>query len=102
MREEMRSQEERTREEMRLQEERTREEMRLQEERMRKQMRSDNEQLRELIRSESEQTRAEIQRLADAFVSHYHDADGNIRFQVPPAVVWALPGCPPWPPRRPG
>ena len=69
----LRSENEQTREQMRLQEERTREEMRLQEERT-----------RELIRSESEATRAEIRRLADALVSHHHEADGSIVFRIPP------------------
>ena len=56
---------------------------------LREEMRESNrilrEEMRELIGSESEQTRAEIRRLADAMLSHFHDEDGNSRFSVPPA-----------------
>ena len=53
-------------------------------EEMRAEIRESNQQLRELIRSESEATRAEIRRLADALVSHHHEADGSIVFRIPP------------------
>ena len=38
----------------------------------------------EMSRAEHEATRAEIRRLIDALLSHSHDADGNIRFPIPP------------------
>ena len=38
----------------------------------------------EISRAEHEATRAEIRRLIDALLSHSHDADGNIRFPIPP------------------
>lgn len=38
----------------------------------------------EMSRAEHEATRAEIRRLTDALLSHSHDADGNIRFPIPP------------------
>ncbi len=53
-------------------------------EEMRAEIRESNQQLRELIRSESEATRGEIGRLADALVSHHHEADGSIVFRIPP------------------
>ncbi|MYC35859.1 MAG: hypothetical protein F4X66_02940 [Chloroflexi bacterium] len=53
-------------------------------EEMRAEIRESNQQLRELIRSESEATRGEIRRLADALVSHHHEADGSIVFRIPP------------------
>ena len=65
------------REEMRADNRQLREEMRAE-------IRESNQQLRELIRSESEATRAEIRRLADALVSHHHEADGSIVFRIPP------------------
>ena len=65
------------REEMREDNRRLREEMR-------EEMRENNQQLRELISSESEATRGEIRRLADALVSHHHEADGSIVFRIPP------------------
>ena len=51
---------------------------------LREQVSADNTQLRELIRSEGERTRAELGRLADALVSHYHDSDGTTVFRIPP------------------
>ena len=83
-REQMRLLEERMREQMRLDSQESREQMRLREERMREEMRLQEERTRDLIRSEGEQTRAEISRLTDAMLSHYHDDDGSIRFRVPP------------------
>ena len=38
----------------------------------------------EMSRAEHEATRAEIRRLINALLSHSHDADGNIRFPIPP------------------
>ena len=38
----------------------------------------------EMSRTEHEATRAEIRRLIDALLSHSHDADGSIRFPIPP------------------
>ena len=88
LREEMREDNRRLREEMREDNQRLREEMREEmrenSRQLREEMRESNQQLRELIRSESESTRAEIRRLADALVSHHHEADGSILFRVPP------------------
>lgn len=77
LREEMRADNQQLREEMRADNRQLREEMRAE-------IRESNQQLRELIRSESEATRAEIRRLADALVSHHHEADGSIVFRIPP------------------
>ena len=77
LREEMREDNRRLREEMR-------EEMRENNQQLREEIRESNQQLRELIRSESEATRGEIRRLADALVSHHHEADGSIVFRIPP------------------
>lgn len=41
---------------------------------------------REMERAEHEATRAEIRRLTDALLSHYHDEDGNVRFRIPPPL----------------
>ncbi len=38
----------------------------------------------DMSRAEHEATRTEIRRLVDALLSHSHDADGNIRFPIPP------------------
>ena len=40
--------------------------------------------LEEIIRTEQDATRAEIRRLAEALVSHSHDADGTTIFRIPP------------------
>ncbi len=40
--------------------------------------------LEEIIRTEQDATRAEIRRLAEALVSHTHDADGTTIFRIPP------------------
>jgi len=77
LREEMRADNQQLREEMRADNRQLREEMRAE-------IRESNQQLRELIRSESEATRGEIRRLADALVSHHHEADGSIVFRIPP------------------
>lgn len=77
LREEMRADNRQLREEMRA-------EIRESSQQLREEMRESNQQLRELIRSESEATRAEIRRLADALVSHHHQADGSIVFRIPP------------------
>lgn len=80
----LRSENEQTREQMRLDSQESREQMRLLEDRIREDMRLQEERTRELIRSESEATRAEIRRLADALVSHHHEADGSVVFRIPP------------------
>ena len=77
LREEMRADNRQLREEMRA-------EIRESSQQLREEMRESNQQLRQLIRSESEATRAEIRRLADALVSHHHQADGSIVFRIPP------------------
>ena len=88
LREEMREDNRQLREEMREDNRQLREEMRAEirenSRQLREEMRESNQQLRELIRSESEATRAEIRRLADALVSHHHEADGSIVFRIPP------------------
>ena len=83
-REQMRLLEDRLREQMRLDSQESKEQMRLLEDRIREDMRFQEERTRELIRSESEATRAEIRRLADALVSHHHEADGSVVFRIPP------------------
>jgi uncharacterized protein (DUF342 family) len=84
LREDNRRLREELREEMRENNRQLREEMRENNRQLREEMRDSNQQLRELIRSESEATRAEIRRLADALVSHHHEADGSIVFRIPP------------------
>ena len=46
---------------------------------------------RERSDAQHAETMGAIQRLTDAFLSHSHDADGTIRFRVPPPDQQPLP-----------
>ena len=43
--------------------------------------------LRERFDAQHAETMAAIQRLTDAFLSHSHDADGTVRFRIPPPAA---------------